>query len=73
MGSTHFDLYATNGSKIAPVRNGQCVGSPLIRYAIEGSPGRYQLVDGATGTHVCEITRRAKAPDDAELDVSARM
>ena len=69
----NVDLYATNGSRIATVRNGRFVGSQPIRYSIEESPGRYKLVEGATGKRVCEITLRTKSPDDAELDVSAHL
>jgi hypothetical protein len=40
---------------------------------IEGSHDHYVLIEKATGRRVCEIKLREKAPDDAELDVAARM
>jgi hypothetical protein len=69
----NFDVYAQNGSKIATVRNGQFVAPRPSGYVIEGSHDHYVLIEKATGRRVCEIKLREKAPDDAELDVAARM
>lgn len=69
----NFDVYAKYGSKLATVRNGQFVGDTPGGYRIDGSADHYSLVEIATGRQVCDIKFRLKAPDDAELDVSAQM
>jgi hypothetical protein len=69
----NFDVYAKNGSKLATVRNGQFVGNTPDGYRIDGSADQYSLIEIATGRQVCDIKLRLKAPNDAELDVSAQM
>lgn len=69
----NFDVYAINGSKLATIRNGQFVGNTPDGYRLDGSADHFALIEIATGRQVCDIKLRLKAPDDAELDVSAHM
>ncbi len=69
-----FDIYNTEGRKIATVRRNEIYydGKDKDRFHIDGSENRYVLTDTKTGRTICDIRKR-QAAEPAELDVSVHL
>ncbi len=67
-----FDVFDKKGKRVATVRNGVVVQGNKEDYVITETMDRYTVTEKASGRLICDIRKRAEAPN-AELWVSVKL
>lgn len=68
-----FDVFGKPGEKLATIRNGQFVGTPLEGYSLVDGHDHFVLTEDKGGRPVCDLRLRERAPEDVEIEVAAKM
>ena len=67
-----FDIFDKNGKRVATIRKGVVVQGNKEDYDIMEGMDRYIVTEKASGRIICEIRKRAEAPN-AEFEVSVKL
>ena len=65
-----FDIYASDGEKVATIRRGNIVQGDDKKYEIKKDYHHYWVKEKETGRSICDIKQKSKAEGDCEIEVS---